>query len=48
MAMIIKLTNGNIQNLEAIRKVIKCEEGAEASMDDVLKRVLDFYAKYVP
>ena len=48
MTMIIKLTNGNIQSLEAIQKVIKYEEGAEASVDDVLKRVLDFYSKYVP
>ena len=48
IAMTIKLNDGNMQNIEAIQRVIIIEEGAEASVDDVLKRVLDFYAKYVP
>lgn len=48
MKMVQNLSESNLQNLEAIKKIITVEEGSELSINDTLSRVLDFYSKFVP
>ncbi|UCH57807.1 MAG: hypothetical protein JSV18_02570 [Candidatus Bathyarchaeota archaeon] len=44
----INLTDENIRKLEQIQYLIVNEDGVNASMDETLARVLDFYRKFVP
>jgi hypothetical protein len=38
----------NLDNLKALRKLIREEEDLEVSLDETLTRVLEFYHKFVP
>jgi hypothetical protein len=38
----------NLENLKALRKLIREEEDREVSIDETLRRVLEFYHKFVP
>lgn len=44
----LNIRDENLVNLQKVQRVISAEEGVETSLDDSLKRVLDFYRKYVP
>jgi len=44
----IDISEENLRNLEAVRNVIRVEEGQETNMDEALQRVLGFYRKFVP
>ncbi|UCD44817.1 MAG: hypothetical protein JSV27_12015 [Candidatus Bathyarchaeota archaeon] len=44
----LNIRDENLVNLQKVQRVINAEEGVETSLDDSLKRVLDFYRKYVP
>lgn len=44
----LNLRDENLVNLQKVQRVISAEEGVETSLDDSLKRVLDFYRKCVP
>lgn len=44
----IDISEENLRNLEAIRNVIRVEEGQETSLDEAFQRVLRFYRKFVP
>ncbi|MFH2111053.1 MAG: hypothetical protein ABIJ47_07320 [Candidatus Bathyarchaeota archaeon] len=46
--MVENISESNLVNLESIKEVILAEEGKNVSVDDALKRVLDFYKKFVP
>ncbi|HUV35239.1 MAG TPA: hypothetical protein VMW22_09890 [Candidatus Desulfaltia sp.] len=46
--MVENISESNLVNLESIKGVILAEEGKSISVDDALKRVLDFYKKFVP
>lgn len=46
--MVENISESNLVNLESIKEVILVEEGKNVSVDDALKRVLDFYKKFVP
>ena len=46
--MVENISESNLVNLESIKGVILAEEGKNVSVDDTLKRVLDFYKKFVP
>jgi len=38
----------NLKNLKALRELIRKEEYCEVSIDETLRRVLEFYHKFVP
>lgn len=44
----IDLSDENLRDLEAIRNIVTIEDGRDASLDEVLSRVLDFYRGFVP
>jgi len=46
--MVGNISESNLVNLKSIREVILVEEGKNVSVDDALKRVLDFYKRFVP
>jgi len=46
--MVENISESNLVNLKSIKEVIIAEEGKNVSIDDALKRVLDFYKKFVP
>ena len=43
-----KISESNLESLEALGKVIRAEEGREVSTDESLRRVLEFYRRFVP
>jgi len=43
-----KISESNLENLKALEKVIRAEEGREVSTDEALMRVLEFYRRFVP
>lgn len=42
------MKDGNLRDLEKIQEIIEREEGSEATLNDVVARVLAFYRRYVP
>lgn len=44
----IDVADENLQKLMRIQKIILVEDGIDSSLDEALKRVLDFYRKFVP
>lgn len=44
----INLSDGNIQNLKAVRNMISVEDGKEIDVDEALSRILRFYRIFVP
>ena len=42
------ISESNLVKLESLKEVILAEEGKKVSVDDTLRRVLDFYKKFVP
>ena len=38
----------NLESLRALREVIRVEDGREVSLDETLRRALEFYHKFVP
>lgn len=43
-----KFSEFTLKNLKALKEVIQVEEGHEVSIDETLKRVLEFYHRFVP
>jgi hypothetical protein len=43
-----KFSEFNLENLKALREVIRIEDGREVSLDEALRRALEFYHKFVP
>ena len=43
-----KISESNLVKLESLKMVINAEEGKNVSVDDTLRRVLDFYYMFVP
>ena len=43
-----KISESNLESLQTLKAVIRAEDGKNVSVDDALKRVLDFYKKFVP
>jgi histidyl-tRNA synthetase len=43
-----KISESNLESLQTLKAVIRAEEDKNVSVDDTLKRVLDFYKKFVP
>jgi hypothetical protein len=43
-----KISESNLVKLESLKMVINAEEGKNVSVDDTLRRVLDFYYRFVP
>jgi histidyl-tRNA synthetase len=42
------ISESNLESLKTLKAVIRAEEDKNVSVDDALKRVLDFYKKFVP
>jgi histidyl-tRNA synthetase len=42
------ISESNLESLQTLKAVIRAEEDINVSVDDALKRVLDFYKKFVP
>ena len=42
------ISETNSESLRAISEVILAEEGREVSADEALRRVLEFYHRFVP
>ena len=42
------ISKSNLESLQALKAVIRAEDDKNVSVDDALKRVLDFYKKFVP
>jgi len=43
-----QISESNLVKLESIKGIILAEEGERVTVDDALKRVLDFYKRFVP
>ena len=43
-----KFSEPNLRNLKALRELIREKEGCEVSLDEALRRALEFYHKFVP
>ena len=43
-----KFSEPNLKNLKALRELIREEEDHEVSLDEALRRALEFYHKFVP
>jgi len=43
-----KFSELTLKNLKALRELIREEEDCEVSIDETLRRVLEFYHKFVP
>ena len=46
--MVKTISESNLEDLRTLREVIHVEEGRDVSVDEALRRVLDFYGKFVP
>lgn len=44
----IDIADENLRDLKAIQRVVLFEDELEASLDEILARVLGFYRKFVP
>jgi hypothetical protein len=45
--MVETISEPILEDLNTLREVIHVEEGRDASVDDALQRVIDFYGKFV-
>jgi histidyl-tRNA synthetase len=44
----VKISEENIRNLKKLQNVINTYDGSDLSIDGAVKRLLDFYSRFVP